>query len=96
VINFGSNFEISVGDTVNLITEVMNKQVEIETDQDRLRPDNSEVERRWADNSKAKDMLDWTPAYAGREGFKRGLTATVEWFLHKENLQAYKANIYNV
>jgi dTDP-glucose 4,6-dehydratase len=96
VINFGSNFEISVGDTVNLIAEVMNKQVEIETDQDRLRPDNSEVERLWADNSKAKDMLDWTPAYAGREGFKRGLTATIEWFLHKENLQAYKANIYNV
>ena len=96
VINFGSNFEISVGATVNLIADLMNKKVEIETDQDRLRPDNSEVERLWADNSKAKDMLNWTPAYAGPEGFKRGLTATIEWFLQKENLRAYKANIYNV
>lgn len=96
VINFGSNFEISIGDTVQLIAEVMNKEIEIVTDEARLRPENSEVERLWADNSKAIQLLNWQPAYGGREGFKRGLSETAEWLLNPANLAAYKADRYNI
>lgn len=96
VINIGSNFEISVGDTVQLIAEAMGTEVEILTDEARLRPENSEVERLWASNAKAQQLLGWQPAYAGRDGFRRGLELTAEWFRRPENLHAYKADIYNL
>lgn len=96
VINIGSNFEISVGDTAHLIAETMGVPLEIETDEVRLRPDKSEVERLWADNAKAKELLGWEPEYGGRDGFKRGLAETIEWFTNPENLKRYKGNIYNV
>jgi dTDP-glucose 4,6-dehydratase len=95
-VNFGSNFEISVADTASLIAEVMGVDVEILTDEMRMRPENSEVERLWADNQKAKHLFGWTPAYGGREGFKRGLIKTVDWFTQPENLARYKSNIYNM
>ena len=96
VTNIGSNFEISIEETVNLIAEVMGVEIEIESDEVRLRPEKSEVERLWADNSKAKSLTGWEPLYAGRDGFKRGLAETVEWFTNPENLMKYKADIYNV
>lgn len=96
VINFGSNFEISVGDTAKLIAEAMNADIEILTDEVRLRPTHSEVERLWADNSKARELFGWSPNYADREGFKRGLAETAEWFADVENLRGYKADIYNI
>ena len=96
VINLGSNFEISIGDTARAIAEVMGIQIEIETDDQRLRPENSEVERLWACNIKAHELLDWQPAYGGRDGFLRGLAQTVAWFSEPSHLAAYKAHIYNV
>lgn len=96
VVNLGSNFEISIGDTAQLIAETMSIEVEIITDEVRLRPENSEVERLWADNSKAKQLFGWRPNYGGREGFKRGLMETVEWFKKRDNLRGYKADIYNL
>lgn len=96
VINIGSNFEISIGDTVQIISEIMNVQVEVQTEQVRLRPEKSEVERLWADNSKAKRLLDWAPSYAGEDGFRRGLHETVEWFTNPDNLVLYKTNRYNI
>lgn len=96
VINFGSNFEISIGDTAMLISEAMNTEIEIITEEARLRPGNSEVERLWADNTKAYEILGWSPQYAGREGFIRGIAETVEWFANPENLLGYKADIYNI
>lgn len=96
VINFGSNYEISIGDTASLIAEVMGAEIEIQTDETRLRPANSEVERLWADNAKARRMLGWQPAYSGRDGFKRGLAETVEWFSEPCNLAGYKADRYNI
>lgn len=96
VVNFGSNFEISIGDTARLIAEVMGKEIEIVTDEARLRPEKSEVERLWADNKKAASLFGWAPAYAGREGFKRGLAETVDWFIDPSNLGAYKADRYNI
>jgi dTDP-glucose 4,6-dehydratase len=96
VVNFGSNYEISIGDTVALIAESMGVNVEVISDEARFRPENSEVERLWADNSKAKKLFDWEPKYAGRNGFKRGLIETIEWFQNPDNLSRYKAGIYNL
>ena len=96
VVNFGSNFEISVGDTARLIAEVMNAEIEIVSDEARLRPENSEVERLWADNAKASRLFGWQPAYGGRDGFKRGLAETVQWFGQPDNLRGYKSDVYNV
>ena len=96
VVNFGSNFEISIGDTAQLIAEAMNCKIEIITDEARLRPENSEVERLWADNSKAKTLFGWQPNYGGRDGFKRGISETAQWFARPENLRCYKADIYNL
>lgn len=96
VVNFGSNFEISIGETAEMIAEVMSTEIEIITDEARLRPENSEVERLWAENSKAKELFEWVPSYAGRDGFKRGLAETVSWLSKPENLGAYKSDIYNL
>lgn len=94
IINIGSNFEISIGDTTQIITKLMGVDVEIETDEIRLRPDKSEVERLWADNSKAKKLLGWEPSYAGREGLENGLSETIQWF--RENFKLYKVDFYNL
>ena len=96
VVNFGSNFEISIHDTAQLISEAMNTEIEIITDEARLRPENSEVDRLWADNAKAKQLFGWQPSYGGCEGFKRGLIETAEWFAQNDNLRGYKADIYNI
>ncbi len=96
VVNFGSNFEISIGDTFQLIAEVMKADIEIITDENRLRPENSEVERLWASNTKARKLFGWQPRYGGREGFKRGLAETIEWFIKPDNLAKYKSDIYNL
>ncbi len=91
-VNIGSNFEISVGDTLNLIRELMNSDVEFLTDEQRLRPGKSEVFRLWCDNTKIRELTGFEPEYSIRDGLK----ATVEWFCRAENLARYKADIYNV
>lgn len=96
VINVGSNYEISIGDTVKLIADVMGAEVEIETDDVRLRPENSEVERLWAENAKALELAGWRPAYAGKDGLRRGLEETARWFAEPANLACYKADRYNI
>ena len=96
VINIGNNFEISIGDTARLIADVMETSIELEKDIDRIRPEKSEVERLWADNSKAKELTGWEPIYMGLEGFRSGLKETVGWFKKSENLKLYKADLYNI
>lgn len=96
VINIGSNYEISIGDTAKLIAEVMGVEVKITCENERLRPEASEVERLWASNEKAKRLIGWSPEYGGLDGFRRGLSETVEWFRDPSNLSLYKADIYNV
>jgi NAD dependent epimerase/dehydratase len=95
-INLGSGFEISVGDTAQMIAEVMGSTIEIETDEARLRPAGSEVERLWADNSKARQQLGWAPEFGGLDGMRRGLEQTARWFTDPDNLSRYKADVYNV
>lgn len=96
VINIGSNYEISIGDTVQLIAETMGREIEIETEEIRLRPEKSEVERLWADNQKAKKLLGWEPRYGGKDGFRRGLAETIAWFTEPQNLLQYKTEVYNI
>ena len=96
VINLGSNFEISISETAQLIAESMGVSIDMISDKERIRPKNSEVERLWADNAKAKELFGWQPTYGGREGFKRGLVETIDWFTQPDNLRSYKSDIYNV
>ena len=90
VINAGSNYEISVGDTVKKIIDIIGKDVKIICDDERIRPEKSEVNRLWADNTKIKELTDWTPKYS----IDDGLAETVKWI--KENMKYYKPDIYNV
>lgn len=96
VINIGSNFEISVRDLVSLISEEIGAEVQVECEKVRLRPETSEVERLWADNTKARQLLEWEPEYGGKEGLRRGLSHTIKWFSCLENLRFYKTEIYNL
>jgi NAD dependent epimerase/dehydratase len=96
VINIGSSFEISIGDTAQAIADVMGVNIEIVSDQQRLRPADSEVERLFAANQKAADLLDWRPRFGGLDGFRRGLAETVDWFRNESNLKHYKSEIYNL
>ena len=96
VINIGSGFEVSIGDTAKFIAEVMAADIEIISDEERLRPEKSEVNRLFADNSKAKKLLGWEPEFSGIDGFKRGLKKTAEWFSNADNRRMYKSEIYNI
>jgi NAD dependent epimerase/dehydratase len=95
VVNLGSNFEISIGDTAQLISETMGVAIKIISDEARIRPENSEVERLWADNTKARELFGWKTKFGGLDGFKRGLTETIDWMSMKQNLREYKSDIYN-
>ncbi|MCG9875849.1 MAG: NAD-dependent 4,6-dehydratase LegB [Leptospiraceae bacterium] len=96
VINLGSDFEISIGETIEIISNIIGKEIQLETKDNRLRPKLSEVERLWASNGKAKKILNWTPKFSGREGLRRGLEKTIEWFRQSEILKNYKSNVYNL
>ena len=96
IINLGSGFEISIGDTVNLISEIMDQEIKIKVENNRIRPPKSEVERLFACNQKAKLLMDWSPEFSGIEGFKKGLEKTISWFIKDENLSKINTNIYNI
>lgn len=90
VINIGSNKEISIGDLARKIVYLTGKDVMIECDEKRLRPEKSEVNRLVCDNTKARKMLNWEPMYTLDEGLRE----TIEWF--GNNLHYYKTDIYNI
>lgn len=92
VVNIGSNREISVGDLVGLIIEATGHDVNIETDEQRKRPEQSEVERLWCDNSRIYELTGFEPQVTLRDGLAR----TVAWFQQPTNLSKYKSGIYNV
>ncbi|MBP7860893.1 SDR family NAD(P)-dependent oxidoreductase [bacterium] len=96
VFNLGTGFEVSIGQTVDLIKELMNSDAVIEIDQSRLRPESSEVERLCSDNSKVLQYCGWQPTHSGIDGLRIGLKKTIEWFSKKENLEKYKTGLYNV
>jgi NAD dependent epimerase/dehydratase len=96
VINIGSNFEISIGDTARMIADLMGREVEFVEDEQRLRPPGSEVERLWADITRAREVAGWTPEFGGVDGLQRGLRATIDWLCEPDNLRRYKAGLYNI
>lgn len=90
ITNIGMSSEISIGDLVNKIATLAGKQVEILTEEERVRPDKSEVERLFCSNKKLIENTDWKPDY----DLDKGLSETIEWL--KNNLTNYKHDIYNV
>ena len=74
----------------------MNASVEILADEQRLRPEASEVNRLFGDNTRLRELTGWQPLYGGREGFRRGLQRTVEWFSESANLARYRPGTYAV
>lgn len=96
VINIGTGYEISIGELAKTISRLMNADINIITDSQRLRPDKSEVERLMADSSKARRLLGWEPRYGGQEGLERGLAETIAWFTDHENLKKYRTDVYNI
>lgn len=91
-VNIGSNFEISIKDTLDLIKDIMHSDVCFFTDEQRIRPENSEVFRLWCDNTKIRELTGFAPKYSIREGLEK----TVDWFTKPENLAKYKPGLYNV
>jgi NAD dependent epimerase/dehydratase len=96
VVNTGSGHEIAIGDLAQMLCRLTGHEVPVEQDEQRLRPDKSEVERLLADTSKAQSLLGWRPALAGRAGLEEGLRRTIEWFSRPEHLECYKADRYNI
>jgi NAD dependent epimerase/dehydratase len=96
VVNLGTGYDISIGDTARMIADVAGASVEIVPDRSRVRPETSEVLRLQADNSKARRLLGWTPEYAGRDGIRRGIEVTYEWFREPANQARYKPELYNI
>ncbi|WP_286691563.1 MULTISPECIES: NAD-dependent 4,6-dehydratase LegB [unclassified Brevundimonas] len=94
VTNLGSGFEVSIGDTARLIAERMGADIEIVSEAERLRPEASEVERLFADTRRVQTLTGWRPAYAGLEGFARGLDDTIGWFRDPANLSRYRPGTY--
>lgn len=92
IVNIGSNFEISVGNLAKLIADIARVNINIGNEGERKRPIKSEVERLWADNKKANELLQWCPKYT----LEKGLKETFEWFVDKQNINIYKPNIYNI
>lgn len=91
-LNIGSGKEISIEETFNEIKKIMNAKIKIKKDKTRLRPKKSEVYRLLADYSELKNITNYEPKISFADGLKK----TIEWILKPENLNKYKAEIYNV
>lgn len=90
VVNVGMNKEISIGDLLLLISELMGVNIATEQENQRIRPHDSEVDRLCCDNKKVLKRTNWRPTY----NLKKGIAETIEWF--KENIEHYKPQIYNL
>jgi len=91
VINVGSGYEISIGELAQkIISLVGKKDVEIKSEEKRFRPTKSEVERLWADNTKARELIGWQPQVTLEEGLKR----TIAWI--SESLDLYDPEAYRI
>ncbi|MBM4404210.1 MAG: SDR family oxidoreductase [Candidatus Cloacimonetes bacterium] len=92
VINIGSNYEISILQTLELIRDIMGNEVELITSEERIRPERSEVFRLWCDNTQIHKLTGYAPQIFIREGLER----TISWFTKPVNLAKYKSWIYNL
>jgi dTDP-glucose 4,6-dehydratase len=90
VINFGTGKEISIRELVSTVSRLLGKTLHIKSDEQRLRPENSEVDRLCANAAKARDLLGWEPAVT----LEQGLLQTKGWI--QENLQSFRVGGYDV
>ncbi|OQA64521.1 MAG: GDP-6-deoxy-D-mannose reductase [Ignavibacteria bacterium ADurb.Bin266] len=91
-INIATNSEITIGDLAKKIIDIINPKAEIISDDLRLRPDKSEVERLFGSNEKIKKITNWIQQY----DLDESLNETIDWFRNSENLNKYKSDIYNI
>lgn len=96
VFNMGSGFEISMAEVVEMLVEISGRRVTVTEDPDRVRPENSEVERLWSDSSKIAAEFGWKPEHGGRDGLYRGLEKTYAWFRDNSAEAGYDAKRYVV
>lgn len=78
-VNLGNGFEVSVQQVIDLVSEEFGTRPRIVADEERLRPEKSEVTRLLASNKKAQELLNWEPTLNGLEGFRIGLSETIKW-----------------
>jgi NAD dependent epimerase/dehydratase len=90
MVNLGTNSEISIGDLIRKIGDTLGVKLEIVSEDARMRPEKSEVERLWADNTRALELFGWAPKHS----LEAGLAETVRWL--EQHLHAYKGEIYNL
>ncbi|NFG76021.1 NAD-dependent epimerase/dehydratase family protein, partial [Clostridium botulinum] len=91
-INIATSKEISIKDLASEIIRQINKDATIICDEERLRPEKSEVNRLLGSNEKIKKLTNWEPKFTFAEGIKE----TIDWFRVPENLARYKSDIYNL
>lgn len=91
-VNIATQSEISIGDLANALISNINPSATIEQDEQRIRPEKSEVMRLFGSNQKIKSLTDWAPQYT----LEQGLQETINWFRDKKNLKQYKHDIYNI
>lgn len=92
VINIGSNFEVSIGQTFELIKKLLSVEAEAVQEKKRIRPEKSEVNRLWCNNEKIRNLTGFAPEY----NFEQGLKETIEWYRRPQNLAKFKTDVYNV
>jgi NAD dependent epimerase/dehydratase len=91
-VNIATQNEISIGDLAQEIIDQINPEAEIVQDEDRMRPEKSEVFRLYGSNKKLKNYTGWQPEFSLQEG----IAESIEWYAKEENLKQFKANIYNI
>ena len=96
IINIGSGHEISINNLVKLIGRITGADYKVKEDKKRVRPKKGEVDRLKASNKKANALIKWKPVYSGKEGLRKGLIETIDWFTDSSNLKNYKSKIYNI
>ena len=93
-INLGTGYDVSIEETVELIKDIMGSSAAVTCDEQRLRPEGSEVDRLLACNAKARDLTGWVPELAGPAGFREAMTHTIDWFTDPTNLCRYRSDQY--
>ncbi len=91
-VNIATNSEISIEKLANTLIKLINPEAKIITDENRIRPEKSEVNRLYGCNKKITTLTEWKQKYS----FEQGIKETIEWFSDKENLKHYKPGIYNI
>ena len=92
VVNSASKYEISIKDLVKLIAEIMQVNIKVVIEEERLRPKLSEVDRLFGANTMLKSLTNWEPSYAGKNGLIKGLTKSINWFSNSKNLDNYHSH----